>query len=138
MRTATSGRKPIDRSSAPILLASEDTPPAFMAVDATYVYWTRPVAGTVMRCSIGGCGAAPETIAMGQAGPYCLAVDAGGLYWTNTGSRAGYDGSIMRFRPGDDAPTLLVANLWWPELLVLDASYVYWGSGDLTTRRAPR
>ncbi|MGA3122939.1 MAG: hypothetical protein ABSF69_19395 [Polyangiaceae bacterium] len=109
-----------------------------MAVDASFLYWTELAAGTIVRCAIGGCAKAPETIASGQAGPCCLAVDAAGLYWTNTGSRPAYDGAIMRLRPGDDAPVLLVSGLWWPQLLVLDSGYVDWGSGDLMTRRAPR
>jgi hypothetical protein len=45
-----------------------------MAVDATSVYWTNYISGTVMKVGIGG--VTPTTLASGQDTPSSIAVDA--------------------------------------------------------------
>jgi hypothetical protein len=107
-------------------------------VDPTSVYWTNPAAGTVIGCPIAGCGATPVTVAVGQANPTGIAADAQGVYWANVGSNGAYDGSLYRWRAGDASPVCLVSGIWGPELVVLDASFVYWSSGNHTIQKAPR
>lgn len=131
-------RAPLDGSSAPVEFASQVGPATSMAVDSTSVYWTNAASGIVLRCPISGCGATPVAIAVGQANPSGIAADAQGVYWANAGSSGAYDGSIYRWRPGDASAVCLVSGLWGPQLVVLDASYVYWAGNDLTVRRAPR
>lgn len=128
----------LDGSGAPILLASQTAPAASMAVDPGYVYWTNPAEGTVVRCAIGGCAQNPEPIATGQNHPNGIAADAHGVCWSNLGTQAAYDGSIACRRPGDGAPFYLATALWAPDLVVLDSTNVYWSSGDLSVRMAPR
>jgi hypothetical protein len=129
---------PLDGSAPAIELAAQATPPASMAVDSTSVYWTNPAAETVAACAIGGCGLAPRVVAAGQHGVNGIAADAQGVYWTNRGSGGAYDGSLYRWRLADSAPECLVSGLWAPALLVLDSTSVYWSSGDLIVRSAPR
>src|SRR5258707_512456 len=42
----------------PTSVASPGTPPFWLTVDTTNVYWTN-TDGTVMKCPVGGCGALP-------------------------------------------------------------------------------
>jgi len=63
-------------------VASARESPQFLAVDATSVYWTDSVSGTVMKCAISGCGTAPTLLASGKE-PWRVAAGAAAVYWTD-------------------------------------------------------
>jgi hypothetical protein len=79
----------------PTTLASGQSYPGGIAVDATSVYWSNGGSGTVMKVSTGG--GTPTTLASGQSDPYRIAVDATFVYWTNQGtaSNSYTDGTVM-------------------------------------------
>ena len=69
-----------------VTVASGLSSPAFIALDATSIYWTDYLGGTggtVMKVPIGG--GIPTALALGQAHPEGLAVDAASVYWANDG-----------------------------------------------------
>jgi hypothetical protein len=101
---------------------ARDSSAAFgLAVDATYVYFTQPVAGRVMRVPIAGGPAVP--LATQVDGPLSLATDGLNLYWTGGKSV----GSIMKLplRDGSTAIALLT-GLGRPRAIAVDGGFVYW------------
>jgi hypothetical protein len=71
---------------APTVLASWQSGPAGIVVDATSVYWVNQgvymgVDGAVMKVPLGG--GATTTLAASQGGPLAIAVDTSSVYWTN-------------------------------------------------------
>ena len=76
-------------------LASGQSDPEGIAVDARGVYWTNAGSGTVMKVpkitgdAFGG--GTPTALASGQSDPYGIAVDATFVYWTDYTS-----GTVMK------------------------------------------
>lgn len=69
-------------STSTVTLASGQGEPNGIAVDATTVYWTSTVDGTVMK--IPKSGGTPMMVALGQISPIAIAVDATNVYWTDS------------------------------------------------------
>jgi hypothetical protein len=74
------------------MLASGQTYPMYIALEATSVYWTNYTGGTVMKVPTGG--GTPTTLASGQTLPHDIAIDATSVYWTNYS-----DGTVMKLTP---------------------------------------
>jgi hypothetical protein len=70
--------------AAPVLLASGQSSPVGLYVDATDVYWTSsdPNTGNVSKCAVQGC-AQPTVVAANEPGAFDLAGDATNVYWTD-------------------------------------------------------
>ncbi|MBK7585069.1 MAG: hypothetical protein IPI67_33385 [Myxococcales bacterium] len=82
-------------SGAPVTLASGQTTPWYIVVDATSVYWTTYTwPGSVMKVDLGG--GTPVTLASGQNFPIGVAVDATSLYWVGGDSTPGV---VMKLTP---------------------------------------
>jgi hypothetical protein len=65
----------------PLTLATLQSPPLRIAMDATSVYFTDVDMGTVSKVSKSG--GAPVVVASGQARPVAIAVDDESIYWAN-------------------------------------------------------
>jgi hypothetical protein len=108
-----------------VTLASGQTCPWGMAIDATSVYWTNcgdPTGGNVLKVSKAG--GEVVTLASGDrlSG---IAVDGTSVYWV-AGTSDASSGAIMMLPIGGGTPTTLASRPGTPAHLAVDASYVYW------------
>jgi sugar lactone lactonase YvrE len=111
----------------PIVLASGLVTPSGIAVDATNVYFTRYLSGTVDTCPLAGCTGAPKVLSSGNDEPNDVKVDAQNLYWASEGSGIGL-GTIKKCAlPSCTSPTTL-ANGSIIDWVAVDATHVYWSS----------
>jgi hypothetical protein len=123
----------------PTVLVYDDQAAVGLAVDATYVYYTQPARGAVMRVPIAGGAARP--IAAGLAAPTYLALgdapDGPSLYWAG-GATLG-EGTITRLSLAEGAlPETLIDGQQKPRALAVGGGFVYWTDfADGTILRAP-
>jgi hypothetical protein len=122
---ADSGGPPPKSQAAVVTLASAQTCPWGMAIDATNVYWTDcgdPTGGYVLK--VPKAGGEVVTLASGDrlSG---IAVDDTNVYWV-AGTSDGSSGAIMKVPVGGGTPTTLATRPGAPAHLVVDASYAYW------------
>ncbi len=126
-------------NGSPTTVASGQSTPMNVAVDANDVSWVNQGDGTVMECAIGGCNGAPATLAAGQDRPWGIATDGTSIYWTDYGTGpiesctfGGCTGTVMRCAVGGcgGTPTVLATGLNHPTGIVVDATNAYWNDGD--------
>jgi uncharacterized repeat protein (TIGR03803 family) len=114
-------------------LISGVSDPTAIAVDATNLYFTDSVAGTVMKAALNG--DAPSTLGSGQTTPLAIAVDATSVYWANEGTTANSytDGSIMKVALGGGTPITLASGQSYAQTIAVDATGVYWANAGATS-----
>jgi hypothetical protein len=117
------------RQDGPTVLASGQTNPTDLAVDAQYVYWTT-ADNTVMKTLKSGVGT-PSIVASAQAGALAgIAVDAQNVYWT-VNSIDGF-GTVMKSSlNGGGRPTVLTKYCDGPGGIATDGQSVYWTNNGL-------
>ena len=93
-----------------------------LGVDGTSVYWNDFTAGSVVACTIGGCGGTPKVIAPSQ--PYAEGVtfDGTNLYWSTQGS------IVTCVAPGCATPTTLAPGQGAFPPLAGETGVAYWGT----------
>ena len=114
-----------DGTAAATVLADGQGEPRFVTVDATAVYWTDSLDGTVMRLRLGS--TTPTQLAQGQQ-PYGIAVDATYVYFSTIGTDSS-DGTLVRVpKDGSGPPVVLATGLSWPSQIAVDEQALYWGN----------
>jgi hypothetical protein len=101
---------PVNGSSSAIPLASDQTNPEAIAIDASSVYWTvlcdaqlNPNTGEIRKVPLGG--GAPVPLATGENYPTTIAVDSTSVYWGSTAADLGYVNKVGRMG-GPVAPVI--------------------------------
>jgi hypothetical protein len=126
---------------APEALVYDGAAALGLAVDATFVYYTQPAVGRVMRVPVGG--GLPVALAKGLDDPSFLAIespsaagdgptDGGGvasLYWT--GGQVRGAGTVMKLALSSGAtPVLLIDGQTHPYAIAVQDAFVYWTDLD--------
>jgi hypothetical protein len=104
----------------PTTLATRPGPPAHLAVDDSYVYWSEQMDGAIMKVALAG--GASTTVASASL-PWNIALDTTDVYWLGTG--------VMKAPKSGGAATALTPET--PSLptagLAVNATNVYFTSG---------
>lgn len=111
----------------PVTLASGQESPLDLAIDTSSVYWTNTNGGTVMSCSVGGCGNHAATLSPIQGNnPTALAIDSTSFYWLDFA-----DGKLqqcpLKGCPGN--PTVLASQQQTGKAIAVNATTAYWSEG---------
>lgn len=117
---------------------------AYVAVDATHVYWTEYTSGDAVR-RVPLDGGAPQRLALGL-GAGGIAVDATHVYWAENHRLAGSGIFVRRVPKGGGVVQTLYADsgttaVESPQPLVIDDTYVYWvfpGASDGAIMKVPK
>jgi len=109
-----------------VTLASGQTCPWGMAIDAINVYWTEcgdPTGGFVLKVPKAG----GDVVALASGDRLSgIATDGTNVYWV-AGTSDASSGAIMKVPVVGGTPTTLAARSGDPAHLVVDDSYAYWG-----------
>jgi RHS repeat-associated protein len=111
-------------------LASSQSGPTGIAVDATSVYFTDQTGGTVMKVPLGG--GSTTTLASGQSTPSGIAVDATSVYWANSGG-----GTVVSLPLAGGTVTTLASAQGTPLGIAVDHTNVYWTNTGGTVASVP-
>jgi hypothetical protein len=105
------------------VLASKQTWPFAVAVDATNAYWGNPMEGTLKSVPLSG--GSPTTLASGQE-VQAIAVDATTVYWTSVAYKPTPASTVMSVPIGGGTPTTLATGQNDPFAIAVDDESVYW------------
>ncbi|MGD0525373.1 MAG: hypothetical protein ABSE49_09530 [Polyangiaceae bacterium] len=91
-----------------------------LAVDGTNVYWNDFIAGSIVACTIGGCGGVPKVIAPSQTSAENVCGDGTNLYWSTEGD------IVTCVPPGCTSATILVTGQGAAPALAAASGVAYW------------
>jgi hypothetical protein len=91
-----------------------------LAADGTNVYWNDFIAGSIVSCTIGGCGGVPKVIAPSQTSAENVCGDGTNLYWSTEGN------IVTCVPPGCTSATILVTGQGAAPALAAASGVAYW------------